>query len=141
MSPDKLLYPGLVGGVQVLELVHGGELFHIETVGGDHVCVLKQKHRRDSWHTLLLLGGGAPIPIPVSVPILYHGVSVTRPELSTLLKCAKIHVDAMTPKPVSIPQQQYQYGVSVTVLGLSTLLVLAKIHADTATPIPVTIPR
>ena len=45
VSPDKLLDAGLAAAVHVLELVHGGELLHVQPVGGDHVWTEEQRNR------------------------------------------------------------------------------------------------
>lgn len=39
MSPDELLDSILALSVQVLKLVHGGELLHVEPVRSKDVCV------------------------------------------------------------------------------------------------------
>lgn len=38
VSPDELLDPILALSMEVLKLVHGGELLHVEPVGSDNVC-------------------------------------------------------------------------------------------------------
>lgn len=40
VSSDKLLDAGLAGGVQVLKLMHGRELLHIQTVWGHHIWII-----------------------------------------------------------------------------------------------------
>lgn len=39
VSPDELLNPILALSVEVLELVHSGELLHVEPVRSDDVCL------------------------------------------------------------------------------------------------------
>lgn len=38
MPPDKLLNLGFVYGMKVLELMHGWELFNIQSIRGHHIC-------------------------------------------------------------------------------------------------------
>lgn len=40
VSSDKLLDTGLAGGVQVLKLMHGWELLHIQTIRGHHIWII-----------------------------------------------------------------------------------------------------
>lgn len=44
MSPDELLDSVLALSVEVLKLVHGGELLDVEAVGSDDVCVSRRKN-------------------------------------------------------------------------------------------------
>lgn len=43
VSPDELLNSILALSVEVLKLMHGGELLYVEPIGSDNVCVWWQK--------------------------------------------------------------------------------------------------
>lgn len=45
MSPDEFLNSILALSMEVLKLVHGGELLNIEPVRGDDVCVPWEKNK------------------------------------------------------------------------------------------------
>lgn len=46
MSPDKLLNSILALSVEVLKLMHGGELLYIEPVRSDNICTTEQEKRK-----------------------------------------------------------------------------------------------
>lgn len=47
MSPDKLLNSILALSVEVLKLMHGGELLYIEPVRSDNVCTTGQGKKEE----------------------------------------------------------------------------------------------
>lgn len=46
MSPDKLLNSILALSVEVLKLMHGGELLYVEPVRSDNVCMAGQEKKK-----------------------------------------------------------------------------------------------